>query len=177
MKLYDFKKRNNLDIPEYQLSVNYGNQKISDNEFICFSEFLVYHSIDTRKRSFLVVGKYINKKQIKDFELCVEQINDKDYNTSHISSVFFNNRKTIIMFIQAYFNNTITPQKEKETITEKVEINSDLEESDTFILDSVKKEITVEKTEEIEPTIFIQKPKVVKPKPKKKPVAKRKTTK
>ncbi len=184
MKLIDFKCRNlTIDSKEYEFSLDYPAKELSKTEKLKFTKFVVYNSTDVKKYRFIAIGEYTKNNVNKNFELCIEEFDEIDYNTSFIEKIFFNNRNTIVMLVQGYFNNVITPVKEDiSTETTVVQINEEF--TDTFVREEAPTLIENKTTvKQQEPVILIEKlkPSVkskVKPRTtKKKPIKKKATTK
>ena len=182
MKISGYKFRNvNLDDIIYNLSVNYDKVKLTEKEAVQYKAFKVVLSKDKKIMHFLVYGDYFKQNVLRSFEVCVEEIAEKDYDSSFISKVFFNNRNTINEIVRVFMNGYKVPE---EKIIEQPKVEETLEFDDTFIESEV---LPVVKQNEIEvvtsepviilPSVKNRSSSIKKAKPSKKASAKRKPTK
>ncbi len=182
MKISGFKFRNvNLDDVIYSLAVNYGKVDVGDKQSIQYKEFKVVSSKDRKMHHFLVYGDYYKENIMKSFEVCVEEIQNKDYDSSFIAKVFFNSRATLNEIVRAYMNGYKMREPQQVFVQEKQEENIDFD--DTFIASEVlpvKEQVEQEIVAEpviILPSIKNRSSSIKQAKPAKKTAHKRKTTK
>ena len=164
MKLQKYESRGiNLDTEDYNLQVNYPARQLNDKESIQFTSFCIYHCVDLKVRKLVANGNFTNKKVNNEpFSFIVEEITDREYNTSHIERVFFTSRNTIVGLIQGYFNGKLDldvfnkPEVvvvEQDTNFVEVEFDDAFSEEDVTPISSREVVIPVFK----EPVILIDK--------------------
>ncbi len=150
MNIYSFKPREvRYDDLVFELKTSYP-PTIIEKEKIEFNFFRVYRSKDVNKHRFVVVGNYKNTTANKNFEICVEELDSKDYNTSQIEFVFFKNRSTIIGLIQAVMYGYKAPE-----ILPKIEITK-VDVPEEFFDDTFVKEESMEIKEVVEEIIQVE---------------------